>query len=334
MRFLRRVYLLNLRFARRQLRRAQALSTRKAGEEFTRSAYLEIYTVLRYVYLLLPVVYLPFTIWDVATMNTRAGVPYLVIFDACFYALMILINLAFQPGALHRGPLVRLKWVCRIGVGLLTAFGTASTIILLQRAQDLSIFSGTLLALAVVFRFPDRTRFVLYALNYAVLYSTFYILGIDDPVLIQNPFFVLLLILIFDRLSHFTHVNNYLKRRRILELNQLLIQQDQDKGDMMSIAVHDLKSPVSGIQGVVQLMRDNPRGLPEYDREEILADMEESTARVLGKIDDLVNIAGSPIGAVGPRYEIFDINALLYATVGHYHHLAALKDVKIYTRFQ
>ncbi len=329
---LRRVRTRNLAFARRQLGRARRLFTRDLGAEFERGAYLEIFLVLRYVFLLLPIVYIPFALYDFWALFTQTGPAPMAAFDGIFYLILIAINLVFQRGDLHRGSLRNLRLVCRLGVGLLAALGTSATLLLLSSAPDLSIFSGTLLAIAVIFRFPDRFRFVLYAANYLALYGGFFLLRIDDPVLIQNPMFILILIVIFDRVSTVMQAGNFLKNRRIVKLNRMLVQETQDRSDMLSIAVHDLKSPVSGIMGIVKLMRETP--FPEDERDEIMADIEHSTRNIIDRIDDLVNIAASPIGHTGPAYRVFDLNALLYANLQNFQYRASLKEARIYTRFQ
>jgi signal transduction histidine kinase len=242
------------------------------------------------------------------------------------------MNVVFSGARLRTLSLTQLRWLCTTGVLMLSICGTVATVVLFNQAQDLSMFSGTLLAIAVLFRFPDWTKFGVYALNYAILYTFLYSRGITNPVLLQNPMFVLFMIVLFDRVTFFSMSSNYFKSRRLQQLNEWMVQEDRNKSEMISIAIHDLKSPVTGIMSVSKLLRDNPGGFAPGERDEILSEIQESSRAILGRIEDLVDIAQSGAGTV-LHYESFNLLEVLYGTIQNFNYQASLKRIEVYTRF-
>lgn len=324
----------NFRFATRQYRKALSLGSIILGPDFTRNAYLEIFTVLRYVFLIMPVVYLPFACYDFLEYFRTEKYPAFIIYDLIFYPAILAMNLVLNFSGLHRASMARLKLVCRLGVLFLSLSGTCFTIVLFQVLPEFSIFAAAMLGVAILFRFPDSTKYYLYALNYAILYAFIFYNGIVEPILLQNPLFVFFLIIIFDRVTYLTMANNYLKTRHILQLNQRLQREDVDKSDMISIAVHDLKSPLSGIMSISRLMRENMVSFPDLEKTEILSDIEASSRKILSKIEDLVDIAAAGFEDAKVTYEMFDINSFIYAAVQNFNYQASLKRIEFYTRFE
>lgn len=322
------------RFGLRQYRKARRLSSRRLGLDFSRRAYLEILIVLRYVYLALLVAFIPFAAWDVWAFWRGDPQIAMLYFNGAFYALAIGVVATLHSGRLHRWRLARLRIICTACVVLLSLSGTAVTIILFKNTPDLSLFSATILGVAIMFRFPDGTRYWIYALNYGALYAWFAFNRIDNPILIQNPMFVLLLTLLFDRVGYLILANNYLKTRRIEDLNRRLLREDLNKSDMISIAVHDLKSPLSGIMSMSRLLRNDLDGFPDAEKRDILEDVERSSQQALDRIDDLVNLLSSEIGPLRMRVETLDMADQLYAAVQAHNYRSSQKGVRIYTRIE
>lgn len=333
-RLFRRVVTNNLDFALRQYRKALRLASMKLGIEFARQAYLEILLVLRYVYLALFIFLVPFAAYDVYSYAMGVRGAEMVYFNAVFYVFVIGNIAVLNVGRLHRASLMRLRITCTLAVLLLSLAGTSVTVILLSVSEDLSLFSSTLLAIAILFRFPEGTRYFIYAVNYAILYYFMYQFGIDSPALIQNPLFVLLILLVFDKATYLSMVNTWLKTQRIVQLNKRMMREDMNKTDMLSIAVHDLKSPLSGIMSVTQMMRGNLAIFPDEEKREILAEIEESTNKILNKIEDLMHLASSEVGEIRLHREEINIASLLYAVIQSYNYQASLKGVKCYTKFE
>ena len=127
--------------------------------------------------------------------------------------------------------------------------------------------------------------------------------------------------------------NSYFRNRRIVELNRLLLAEDRNKSEMIGIAIHDLKSPVTGIMSVSKLLRESPDGFSANERDEILGEIQESSRAILGHIEDLVDIARSGIGGFRLHYDKFDVLDILYSTVQNFNYQASLKEIQVYTRF-
>ena len=328
---LKRMLGVNLRFALRQFKNFRDLTGRDLGQEFARTAYLEIYTVLRYVYLVLPVVYIPFALYDFWSIFYDPTPGYLIYFNMGFYPVLLAMNLLLNKKFLNRGDLRRLKYICRGGVFILSVSGNLANLMLFYGSGDLSIFVVSLLSIAVIYRFPDRTKYYIYAVNYIMLYGFLFYLGENDPTRIQNPIFVLALILLLDRVSLLTLAARYMEHQRIARLNQLLLEADQNKSDMIGIAIHDLKSPLSGILSVCKLVRERPGDFPETELREILNEIEGSSRSILGKIEDLVSIASTGVMDPG-KSDKLDVNSFIHATVQNYNYQASLKNIHFYTR--
>ncbi len=335
---LRRLWRRNFRFALRQYRKARRLLARNAGRnygrDFHRTAYIEVHTVLRYVYLILPILYIPFTIYDIVAFpmgwSPDARMLY---FDGSLYTVMFGMVAIFGATRANRVSLTVLRVQCTLGVGFFALGATAATILLFGPVHDLSLFTGVMLAIAILFRFPDYTKYGIFAVNYAILYVFFWIEGVDHPVLLQNPIFILCIIVLFDRVTFYSMSNSYFRNQRILKLNRLILEEDRNKSEMISIAIHDLKSPLTGIMSVSTLLRESPDGFSANERDEILGEVQESTRGILGHIEDLVDIARSGIGGISLFYENFDARELMYSTVQNFNYQASLKHIHVYTRF-
>lgn len=328
---LQKFFGLNYRFALRQYRKAKILSSVNFAPTFARIAYLEILTVLRYVYLVLPVIILPFATYDFVDAFHGAKDNSFVFFDLIFYCTFIVMNVLLNSGRLHRAELHRIKFICRLGVILLSLTGTCITVVVFPRLPEISLFSAAMFSVAILFRFPDNTKYSIYAINYAILYSFIYYSGNREPVLIQNPLVTFFLILIFDRVSFLTLANTYLKTQRILLLNQRLREEDTNKRDMISIAVHDLKSPLSGIMSISTILRKSLKSFSDKEKKEILSDIESSSRNILGHVDDLVEIAASGFENTKAHYETFDIVSYIRSTVQNFNYQASLKGIEFHT---
>ncbi|TGK39124.1 sensor histidine kinase [Leptospira andrefontaineae] len=330
---LRFLFGLNYRFALRQYRKAKILSSVNFAPVFTRNAYLEILIVLRYVYLILPIIILPFAFYDLVDAFSDAKDNSFVLFDLVFYAVFLTMNVLLNSGRLHRADLDRIKLLCRIGVLLLSLTGTCITVVVFPRLPEISLFSTAMFSVAIMFRFPDHTKYFIYTINYAILYGFIYYSGNREPVLLQNPLVTLFLILIFDRVSFLTLANTYLKTQRIIRLNERLREEDTNKSDMISIAVHDLKSPLSGIMSISTILRKNLKSFSDKEKKEILTDIESSSRKILGHIDDLVGIAASGFENIKIDYDIFNINSYIRSTIQNFDYQASLKRIQFHTQF-
>ncbi len=326
----------HVRFALSFFRRAKRLSAGELGEDFVRSSYLEIYTVLRYLYLFLPFIFTPFVIFDLymhfvlGSDNMR-----LLVFNALFYVALFTMLIAMSMTPLHTGErAVRmLKFVCRAAALVLACSGAVQSVTILKGSNDLSIFTVAVLGVAVTMRFPDATRLFIYGACYSILYGYMWLGNHFDSVLFQNSLFVLMIALIFDRVSYFASANNFLKTRRILELNDLLVEEDLNKSHMLGIAIHDLKSPLSGIAATSRLLKENPDDFPPEERREILEEIEASAHRLFGNVEQLVNLASLNASDARPTSDAFDAGEMIRETVRNHSYQASFKDITIYTKF-
>lgn len=93
-------------------------------------------------------------------------------------------------------------------------------------------------------------------------------------------------------------VNREVKRReevtrlaRSLEQANLRLQElDKQKTDFLSIAAHQLRTPLSILNGYIELIRDGGYGKVNKKIVEILDNMDESNTRLVKLVDDFLNI--------------------------------------------
>lgn len=62
--------------------------------------------------------------------------------------------------------------------------------------------------------------------------------------------------IVFSRLSYSSHVNHFLKVESLENANAEIQQVNQWKDEILSVVAHDLRSPLSNIQSLIELMND------------------------------------------------------------------------------
>ncbi|MFR9803341.1 DUF4118 domain-containing protein [Pseudonocardia sp. RS010] len=78
---------------------------------------------------------------------------------------------------------------------------------------------------------------------------------------------------------------------------------NETRGALLSAVGHDLRSPLTSIKAAVGSLRDPLIRLPEADRAELLATVEESADRLSGLVDNLLDSSRLASGAVAPLLE-------------------------------
>ncbi len=114
-------------------------------------------------------------------------------------------------------------------------------------------------------------------------------------------------------------VNRDVKRREeITELarslekaNIRLKELDHQKTEFLSIASHQLRTPLSIIKGYIELIQDGAYGKPTKKLESVLRDMDESNERLVKLVDEFLDITRIEQGRTKYVFEKKDINEVV-----------------------
>ncbi|MEI7014012.1 HAMP domain-containing sensor histidine kinase [Leptospira licerasiae] len=276
----------------------QILREVKNNEEFIRSAYFEVYLILRYLFPFLFIVYIPFAVLDWTDFLKNSGYFPLLIYNSIFipgcFLFTALLNFPILKNENSR------RWITVAGTLFLTSAGTAMNLLIFQFGTDISLFAFTQLGIAVLLRYPDKTKKIIYFTNYAVFFVAMFWLGKNSSFLIQNFFFTMVMTVLLDLISFLTKVNSFHKEQSIRDLNRKLVMESIKKSEILRIAIHDLKSPVTGILSLVGLYTREPSHIPvnrvasSYaDPPEILDHIDRTSRKILESIEDVLYLASS-----------------------------------------
>jgi len=104
---------------------------------------------------------------------------------------------------------------------------------------------------------------------------------------------------------------------------------DKMKNEMVSLAAHQLRAPMTSIRwNVEMLLRDEVGKIPE-SRKELLRDIYDSNTRMLRLINDLLNIARLEEGRVRVEPKPIDLKAAIEKVIHEYSPQAKDKDCKV-----
>jgi signal transduction histidine kinase len=108
------------------------------------------------------------------------------------------------------------------------------------------------------------------------------------------------------------------------ELNQL----DQLKSDFISVAAHELRTPLSVILGYAMFLKDDASGVAKEQLDIVL----QSAMRLRSLIDDMVNLREVDLGKASLELEVFSIQDLVTASVDEIRSIAEAKELEVFLR--
>ena len=122
------------------------------------------------------------------------------------------------------------------------------------------------------------------------------------------------------------HTSQIIEKAR---LHEQLVRLNSEKNRFLGMAAHDLRSPLSGINGLLQIMRDDP-SLSGEQRLEMVNLMIEACAGMVPLIDDLLDMAAIEAGTISLNYAPVSIRPFFEKTIAFNASLARAKgtDVK------
>lgn len=98
---------------------------------------------------------------------------------------------------------------------------------------------------------------------------------------------------------------------------------ERRKDAFISIASHELKTPLTSLKAMLQLARRRIEKQPGYDARDYLAKMDQQINTLTRLVNDLLNVSKIQAGKLEYLQEIIDIDELVYEIVEDFQHLAA-----------
>ncbi len=115
-----------------------------------------------------------------------------------------------------------------------------------------------------------------------------------------------------------------------LESANLRLQElDRQKTDFLSIASHQLRTPLSILKGYIELLKDGAFGKPTSQMTKILNDMDVSNEHLVKLVDEFLDITRIEQGRVKYTFTNGNINNLISNVVKELSDRAKQKDLKL-----
>ncbi len=127
-------------------------------------------------------------------------------------------------------------------------------------------------------------------------------------------------------------------RMRLLEQEQLrnidaLKELNEEKDKMMQIVSHDLRSPLGGIKGLAEILRDGEEAQDAQTVREFSTMMCTSVESLIGLVNDLLDLAKIESGAMSLNLSEFELRELALSCVESLQMIALSKGVNIVMEF-
>jgi len=113
------------------------------------------------------------------------------------------------------------------------------------------------------------------------------------------------------------------------EANLKLQELDRQKTEFLSIASHQLRTPLSIIKGYIELIEDGAYGKPTVKIKETLDDMDESNERLVKLVDEFLDITRIEQGRTKCNFEEKDIKEIVESVVSELRPKAEPKGLKV-----
>lgn len=132
-------------------------------------------------------------------------------------------------------------------------------------------------------------------------------------------------------------VNNEIKRREEMtklsqsleQMNLRLQELDRQKTDFLSIAAHQLRTPLSILSGYIELLEDGAYGKITKDTRQILDNMDENNGHLVKLIDEFLDITRIEQGRTKFDFKSQNISAIITSAVDELADRAKQKGLKL-----
>ena len=116
---------------------------------------------------------------------------------------------------------------------------------------------------------------------------------------------------------------------RLKVANAKLKELDELKTEFLSIASHQLRTPLSIIKGYTSLMEEGAYGKPHAEMLPILHNIDESNERLIRLVDEFLNVSRIEQGRTQYRFAPMDLSATIQSVVTELKEKAVTKQITL-----
>ena len=129
--------------------------------------------------------------------------------------------------------------------------------------------------------------------------------------------------------------NELLNKRQneIQKQNEQLVQLNEEKNQFLHIAAHDLRSPLSSLVGVADLLEYSDETDSE-SKESYTKIIKQSTGRMINMIDDLLDVNTIEKGLNGEEFKTIDVLPITKSLAKIYRKRAEAKNITLQQNFE
>lgn len=115
-----------------------------------------------------------------------------------------------------------------------------------------------------------------------------------------------------------------------VELNEQLIKLNQEKNEFLGIASHDLKNPLSAIQGLSDMIRSEYGTLPEIEVVDIANNIFKASRQMFELITTFLDVNAIESGHLNLSLSTIDLLPILQTLVKDYSERARMKQITLH----
>jgi signal transduction histidine kinase len=208
-------------------------------------------------------------------------------------------------------PLIAIYTIEVTVLALLT--NLAVTVVVGTLAMILFVAMGILVAQGVLPRFPTPAEWHGRDATYLALAFAFTAFVIGVPTLYTSR--------ILRRMRD--------NERRLEAQTHALIDAGKQKAQFMANITHELRTPLQGVIGFSDLVAMGVYGAVTEKQQAAMAELKASAYRLLGLIDDLLQLASHDAGRLQPKFEPVDLGELLPTSIANARWLLGGKKLRI-----
>jgi signal transduction histidine kinase len=113
----------------------------------------------------------------------------------------------------------------------------------------------------------------------------------------------------------------------IEEQNRMLMDLDNEKNEFLGIAAHDLKNPVSAIQGIAEILQHDD--FPREQVKKLSSVILDNARRMFELITNLLDVNAIESGKLLLQQTVFNANVMLSGVIDRFEQPALLKNIRL-----
>lgn len=104
---------------------------------------------------------------------------------------------------------------------------------------------------------------------------------------------------------------------------------DKLKSEFISVAAHQLRTPLAAIKWIFEMVLSGDTGAVNEEQKKFLSKGHESNERIIGLVNDLLNVSRIEEGRFGYNFSECDFDAILDEAVGYFENLIVKHKIKL-----